>query len=218
VDPRTPTIARKPPRRRSKGVPGADASNGYEAVAATFADARASSRIGADAIRAWAATLPRGASVLDLGCGTGDPVAVVLREAGLVVSGIDASPRMVAGFRRRLPEAPAACEAVEDSDFFGRRFDAVVAIGLVFLLPEPAQLALLRRVAQAIEPGGELLFTAPGAPCAWDDVLTGRRCRSLGIDAYLGALADAGFAHVRSFSDEGGNAHHVARRSGKQGA
>src|SRR5688572_20425876 len=48
--------------------------------------------------------LERGASVLDLGCGPGRPVAHFLAEEGLRVTGIDASPTMFALCRERLPD------------------------------------------------------------------------------------------------------------------
>mgnify|MGYP001800823540 CR=1 FL=1 len=114
-----------------------DPSNGYEAIAADFIEAR--SDIGSDIVRSWAARLETGARVLDLGCGHGDPNMPVLLEAGLRVSAIDASPHLLSVLRDRFPEIETTCEPVATSDFFGRRFDGVLAIGLIFLLPEGAQ-------------------------------------------------------------------------------
>ena len=39
--------------------------------------------------------LPEGATVLDLGCGAGSPVALDFVERGLHVTGVDASPTLV---------------------------------------------------------------------------------------------------------------------------
>ena len=45
---------------------------------------------------AWfAATQPSGSRVLDIGCGTGVPVARTLAKAGMKVTGLDVSPVMV---------------------------------------------------------------------------------------------------------------------------
>lgn len=71
-----------------------DPSNGYEAAAARYMASR--SRIGAAEVRAWAESLPRGASVPDLGCGHGVPVTEALLAAGFPCT------------RRRLPE-PGVC-------------------------------------------------------------------------------------------------------------
>src|SRR5262245_52337803 len=117
----------------------ADRSNGYEAFADEFARRRRALGIGLRTIQDWATQLPAGASVLDLGCGSGVPIGVELSRLGFHVAGIDASPTLIAEFHRQIPEAPWACEAVEDSAFFGRQFDAIVAIGLIFLLPEDVQ-------------------------------------------------------------------------------
>lgn len=182
-----------------------DGSNGWDDIASIFIAARDRSVIGADVVRAWTRHLPRGAAVLDLGCGTGMPIAQVLGEEGFSVYGVDASPTLLAEFRRRFPQTHAACEPVETSAFFGRRFDGVVAVGLVFLLPADVQRSLIFRVASALDPGGRFLFTAPAQACAWADLMTGRESRSLGADAYVGLLAEAGLALAGNATDEGGN-------------
>jgi 2-polyprenyl-3-methyl-5-hydroxy-6-metoxy-1,4-benzoquinol methylase len=181
----------------------ADASNGWEAVAQQFIAVR--SMIGADTLRHWLRALPTGAAVLDLGCGAGVPVTQVLVAQGCCVYGIDASPALVAAYREHFPSLPVACETVEASAFFGRRFDAVVGVGLMFLLTEATQRALIAKVAAALEPGGRFLFTAPWQDCSWTDLLTGRTARSLGTDAYERACRQAGLVIDREFVDEGEN-------------
>jgi 2-polyprenyl-3-methyl-5-hydroxy-6-metoxy-1,4-benzoquinol methylase len=64
--------------------------------------------------------LSAGATVLDLGCGTGLPISQALIERGFNVYGVDASPTIVAVFRANFPNTPVECAAVEDSDFFGK--------------------------------------------------------------------------------------------------
>lgn len=185
-----------------------DPSNGWEAVAGRYADLR--SDIGADIVREWAARLPPGGSVIDIGCGTGTPIARTLADAGCAVSGIDPSPTLLAAFRRTLPDASAACEPVEDSGFFGRRFDGAVAIGLIFLLPAATQRGVIARIAGALRPGGHLIFSAPAIPCTWRDTLTGRMSQSLGEAGYRDILADAGLHHVERRTDRGGNDYFAA--------
>lgn len=140
-----------------------------------------------------------------MGCGSGTPLAAALDAAGFHVFGIDASPTLVAMFRQRVPRATVACEAVEDSRFFDRRFEGALAVGLVFLLPEAAQHALIRRVAAALKPGGRFLFTAPAQACEWRDSVTGRTSGSLGAEAYRAVFDAAGFECVATRVDEGGN-------------
>ncbi|HKV73491.1 MAG TPA: class I SAM-dependent methyltransferase [Gemmatimonadales bacterium] len=196
-----------------------DRSNGYERVAGEFLAGRGSGKgygIGTNEVRAWATGLPRGAAVLDLGCGAGLPLTAVLVEAGLEVAGIDASATLLAAFRRRFPEVPAACEAVEDSDFFGRRFDAVLAWGLFFLLPARTQEGLIARIAERLNEGGRLLFTAPAPQVTWSDAMTRQPSRSLGADRYRRLLAAAGFGTVREYEDEGENHYYDAMLEGRR--
>lgn len=190
-----------------------DPSRGWDAVADRFTAIR--SDAGADVVRRWARGLPAGAAVLDIGCGDGAPIAQALVDEGCVVSGVDASPRLLAAFRARFPAAEAVCEAAEASDFFGRRFDGAVAIGLVFLLPEADQRQVIARVGTALKPGGRFLFTAPREACEWADSLTGRRSLSLGAPAYAALLKAGGMRLAGEHRDAGGNHHYDAVRAGE---
>lgn len=199
-------------------MPPHDASAGYESVAAIFQAAREQTRIGASTIAAWAQTLPPGTEVLELGCGAGVPVAQELARAGCVVWGIDASPTLLARFAERLPQFQCACHDLATSPFFGRTFGAVVAVGVLFLLPPDTQRDVIARVARVLEPGGLFLFTSPAAPVEWTDALTGHGSHSLGAVEYTATLTAAGLTLVREFTDEGGNHYFLARRDDPAGA
>ena len=186
-----------------------DPANGWEAESRHFIATR--SPIGASTVRSWARRLPAGASVLELGCGSGFPIAQALVDEGLHVHGIDASPSMVAAFRQRFPHAPVACEAAETSEYFNRTFDGIVAVGLIFLLRPEVQRAVIHRAA-ALEPGGRFLFTAPWQVHTWQDLTTGRTSVSLGADEYRRTLADAGLQVTDEYVDEGGNHYYDAVR------
>ena len=189
-----------------------DRSNGYEAVFPEFIALRTAARVGAETVRAWAQTLPKGAAVLDLGCGQGVPVSEVLVDCGLAVHAVDASPSMAAAYRSRFPDALVECAPVEDSDFFGRAFHGIVAWGLMFLLTPEEQSALIHGIARALEPGGTFLFTAPWQVCEWADNLTGRRSVSLGSEAYRRIAEAAGLGLVDRFEDEAGNHYYLLER------
>ena len=166
--------------------------------------------MGASVVAEWSQLLPAGATILDLGCGTGIPISLALIARGCKVYGVDASASMTAEFRTNFPAAPIQCAAVEDSDFFGRSFDGVVAWGLFFLLSPEVQRQLIAKVAVVLPSGGRLLFTAPSEPCSWLDAMTGRNSISLGHDAYRAALDDEGMTLVGTYVDEGRNFHYSA--------
>lgn len=182
-----------------------DRSNGYEQTAQVFMVNRHRHRIGAATVRFWAAALPDGAAVLELGCGDGVPISEVLIEAGVRLHAVDASPTLLRVFQQRYPEVPSRCEGVEDSDFFGRSFDAVIAWGLMFLLPAATQRELIPKVADHLVRGGQFLFTAPTMAMEWKDVVTDKTSVSLGRDEYVALLRAAGLTLVQELEDEGEN-------------
>jgi SAM-dependent methyltransferase len=181
-----------------------DRSSGYESIAAEFVNAR-STIIGVKRVRDWARALPRGAAVVDLGCGPGFPITEVLVAEGLRVYGVDAAPSFVQAFRRNLPNTPIACEAVQDSKFFDRTFDGVLAWGLMFLLSPEDQRRLIQRIADLLVPGGRLLFTSPAEIGFGDDVMTGLETRSLGAEEYRRRLSAVGLSVASEYEDEGQN-------------
>ena len=196
-----------------------DRSNGYEGVAAEFLAGRGrapSTAIGTRTVHDWVRRLRRGATVIDLGCGSGLPITKVLVAEGLSVYAIDAASSLVQAFRRNFPDVPVACEAVEDSSFFDRIFDGVLAWGLMFLLSPEEQRRLIRRIADILAPGGRLLFTscAGTEPLVWKDAMTGLESRSLGAAEYRRLLSAAGLSVNREYEDEGQNHYFDAFKKG----
>ena len=194
-----------------------DRSSGYEAASVEFIARRGNSRtrsaaIGVKEVRKWAKTLPRSGSVIDLGCGPGFPITAVLVEEGLHVFGVDAAPSFVAAFKRNLPGTSIVCEAVQESRFFDRTFDAVLAIGLMFLLKSEDQLHLIQRFAEILVPGGRLLFTATARPAIWNDAMTGVESISLGAEQYRQLLRAAGLLVEKEYEDGGENHYFDAFR------
>lgn len=189
----------------------ADTSNGYDAIADTFVAAR--SDVGLDLVTLWAASLPKGASIVDVGAGHGLPLTRALVEVELDVFAIEASQTLAAALRCNLPGVKIACEPAETSAFFHRTFDAAIAVGLIFLMEEVTQAELLRRIAGALRPGGRLLFSAPHQTCAWTDLLTGQSSRSLGHAAYQRLLSANALTLITEHTDEGGSHYFEACKS-----
>lgn len=188
-------------------------SNGYEAVAAEFSRLRGASNIGVATVRKWARSIRPGGAILDLGCGSGAPIAAALVDDGFLVDGIDASPTLAAEFRRRLPTCRIACEALEESRFFNRQFDGILAVGVMFLLTPESQRSVISAVGRTLNLGGRLLVSAPARECTWIDILTGRSSRSLGKEEYESIFSSAGLTLIAEDDDEGGNHYFCAVRS-----
>ncbi len=179
-----------------------DLSNGWEAIAKVFISYQ-TSNIGAAIVKDWAKSFGQGAEVLDVGCGFGGSYTNDLNNRGLKVYGVDASITLINEYQKKFPNALSKCEAAEESSFFGRKFDGVLAIGLIFLLSEKAQISVLHKTAAALKEGGRLLFSCPYQVCDWDDLSTGRKSRSLGREKYVSILEVHGLSLVNEYTDEG---------------
>lgn len=186
-------------------------SSGYEASAREYQRARSPS-IGRSTVLDWSRRLKPGASILELGCGDGIPISKALLDAGFALHGVDASTTFVEEFKRRFPGVEVECNTVEDSAFFNREFDAVVAWGLLFLLPPQTQRMLIGKVARALRSGGQFLFTSPRQAASWPDAVTGQPSVSLGQAAYSRELAASGLKLRETAEDEGQNHYYFAAK------
>ncbi|WP_037855085.1 class I SAM-dependent DNA methyltransferase [Streptomyces sp. NRRL S-340] len=104
------------------------------------------------------ASLPAGARVLDLGCGTGVPTARRLAQAGLDVVGVDLSARMVALARAQVPGARFHQGDLADVRPHGPldlgRFEAVAAFFSLLMLPRAEIPGVLSSVRELLVPQG----------------------------------------------------------------
>lgn len=198
--------------RDTLNVMSADSAIAYEKHAREFLSARDRSTVGTAVVKRWARSIRPGTDVLEIGCGGGLPVTRVLADADLKLWAVDASPTLLSEFAARFPDIPVECASAMQSTYFGRKFGAVISIGLVFLLQAEEQAALIRRMSELLVEGGRLLFTAPLEIGRWADTTTGHECRSLGRERYEGMLAEAGFRVVATYEDEGRNNYYEAER------
>jgi len=113
--------------------------------------------------RAWiepfAAMLGHGATVLDIGCGSGWPIAACLAGWGHRVADVDSPPEMIALFRANLPG-----EAAEVADMrslsLGSRFGGLVAWDSLFHLAPDEQRLMFPVFRDHALPDAPLLFTS----------------------------------------------------------
>jgi cyclopropane fatty-acyl-phospholipid synthase-like methyltransferase len=106
--------------------------------------------------------LEPGARVLDLGCGTGEPVARYLVGRGFGVVGVDGSARMLEIAARVVPEAELIRGDMCEVNLPGV-FAAAVAWDSLFHVGRERHRAVFRKLAGALERGGRLLLSAGGS-------------------------------------------------------
>jgi cyclopropane fatty-acyl-phospholipid synthase-like methyltransferase len=189
-----------------------DSVTEYEKNAQNYLRGRDESLVGYKVVRQWANKLPAGSEVIEIACGGGYPVTRELAESGLNLWAIDSSRTLLTEFKKRFPNVQAKCERVQDSNFFDKTFDAAIAIGLVFLLPEREQVELIKRISIILNPGGQFLFTAPIKTGMWLDLNTGIQCSSLGYDKYQEILDKSGFKIISTLEDAGENNYYETER------
>lgn len=100
-----------------------------------------------------------GAHVLDLGCGSGEPVVPDLLGAGLDVTGIDASASLIALCRQRFAQQDWVVADMRQLDL-GRRFGGILAWHSLFHLTPDDQALMFPVFARHLAPGSPLMFTS----------------------------------------------------------
>jgi SAM-dependent methyltransferase len=108
------------------------------------------------------AALPPGGSVLDAGCGSGWPMAAALIGRGFRVTGVDASPGLIAHAAETLPEGEWRLGDMRTLDLAPRRFDGLMAWHSLFhLTPDDQRTALPRILSHAAPACVFLTSTGP---------------------------------------------------------
>ena len=112
--------------------------------------------------------LPAGAKVLDLGCGTGSPVAKYLVQRGYRVVGVDQSGKMLEIAEKEVPEAKFIHADMVEIEF-ADKFAAAVAWDSVFHVERKHHSSVYRKLANSLEGGGKLLLSVGGSGAEGSD-------------------------------------------------
>jgi len=142
----------------------------------------------------FVAAMPPGGSVLDVGCGSGWPWGAALLDRKFRVTGVDASPRLVAHATRTLPAGEWIVGDMRTFDL-RRTFDGLLVwYSLFHLTPDDQRTALARILAHAA-PKATLLMTA-----GWGEAgVSVGQCR--GEPRYHASLALADYETVLRQAD-----------------
>jgi ubiquinone/menaquinone biosynthesis C-methylase UbiE len=146
-----------------------------------------------------------GKRVLDIGCGTGAALAVLQREFGCTVTGIDPSTGMLQESRRKLPDADLREGVAERLPFPDEAFDAAMMMTVVQHVDRSGAFPEARRV---LANGGRFVIATPDPemfPHAWmaplfPSYVDIEQRRFPGWQTLAGELHAAGFSAVRCVS------------------
>jgi SAM-dependent methyltransferase len=166
----------------------------FDALGLTYEHAFRDAPAVADVVERLTALAP-GSRVLDVGSGTGRPVAERLAAAGLDVTGIDVSPVMVDIARRQVPGARFEVADVRTHPAPAGSWDAVVAVFSLLTMPRSELDATLARLAAWLVPGGRLVVaTIPADVEGLEIEFLGQpvRATTYPTDVLLAKLQDVG--------------------------
>ena len=151
----------------------------------------------------FTALLPRGASILDIGCGSAEPIGRYLIEQGLLLTGVDTSPTLISLCRTRFPTQNWIVADMR-SLALGQTFDGLIAWDSLFHLSHAHQRRMFPIFRKHAAPGAALLFTT--GPAHGETIGS---CRgeplyhaSLSAAEYRALLAANGFAAVRTVAED----------------
>jgi methionine biosynthesis protein MetW len=102
--------------------------------------------------------MPRGAKVLDIGCGTGSLTIAATQGKDARVIAIEPDPQRAALARSRGLEVICGTAEPKLLKKLGP-FDAIILADVIEHLPDPAE--LLRELAAVLSPGGRILASVP---------------------------------------------------------
>ena len=160
--------------------------------------------------------LPKGARILDLGCGSGEPAGRFFLHRGHDVTGYDLSPAMIDLARASYPSGAWHVGDMRSLDHQGP-FDAVIGWDSFFHLSTDDQRVLLPELASLVADQGVMLFTVGHDEGAVDGQVFGDVVPhgSLSPQEYRSILETKGFVMELTLHDDtvGGRNVLLARKA-----
>lgn len=105
------------------------------------------------------AYLKPGATVLDLGCGTGEPIGQYFADAGFHVTGVDGSTKMLEIARKRCPKMRFILHDMRTINL-SEQFNCIIAWHSFFHLSQDDQKVMFTTFKSHLKTDGILLFTS----------------------------------------------------------
>ena len=130
---------------------------GYNTIATKYVAARQRDSEDVQLLEELIHRLPRGAKVLDAGCGSGVPVTAILSQY-FEVTGIDFSETQIQLARQRVPQARFLCQDMTELTFPDHSFDAVCSHYAIIHVPRQKHLPLLQNFYRMLNPSGLALL------------------------------------------------------------
>lgn len=138
--------------------------------------------------------LPFQHKILDIGCGTGEPIAKYLIHEGYIVTGVDNSRNMIAICKKKFPKERWLVADMRTLDL-NEKFHTVIAWHSLFHLSPNDQRRSLALLASYVENNGLFIFTSGSeeGECYSNNGGKNLYHASLSIDEYQQILREYNF-------------------------
>jgi 2-polyprenyl-3-methyl-5-hydroxy-6-metoxy-1,4-benzoquinol methylase len=131
----------------------------YDEIVHWFDDARTKALMESEYLNLIINSVSAGGSVLDLGCGTGEPIAKFFIDKGFKVTGVDGSKKMIEVCKKRFPREQWIVSDMREINL-NQQFDVILAWHSFFHLDHDSQRKMFKIFDAHMKPGGVLAFTS----------------------------------------------------------
>jgi len=108
------------------------------------------------------APLPPKAKILDLGCGSGKPISLMLSEMNHLITGVDRSDKLLLQAKKNLPKATFFQAEIEEYTIL-ESYEAVVLWDVLFHIPRQKHKTILEKIYNSLCLNGTLILSSGGS-------------------------------------------------------
>jgi SAM-dependent methyltransferase len=131
----------------------------YDRIAEGYANMRTSFYCEQKYLDALIGCIPENSHILDIGCGSGIPIAAYFIEKNFQVTGIDGSKELLTIAKTKCPNMKSMCGDIRNIEF-SETVDAIVEWWCLWHLPKSDHEGMIARFADWLKPGGIVQFTS----------------------------------------------------------
>ena len=130
---------------------------GYNTLAAKYLTTRTEDSEDVQLLQEFVHRLPKGAEILDAGCGAGVPVARYLSQF-FDVTGVDFAEEQIRLARQLVPQAHFLCQDITQLTLAENSFDAICSYYAIIHIPRREHQALVLNFHRMLKPSGLVLL------------------------------------------------------------
>ncbi len=139
-----------------------------------------------ESIDVFLSLVPKGAKILDLGCGSGYKTKYIY-DKGFEVQGVDFSEEMIKNAEKKYPEINFDILDVYDIDKYSKKFDGIFSQAVLMHIPKKEILEILEKIESKLNNNGLLYISMP-------------EIKIVGIEEEMRTDNDYGYDYERFFS------------------